>query len=152
MKGVIRVKHSNRKVVLNMVKIFTKRLLRINLNFSVLWMRTSTRIIFIGLLAINRPTKLMKISSVKALVIQEITNQQFSIMNSRFWQEMETLMNKIYTDSKKKINVCRNISIRTFRLTKAVIRIKEIIRLEEIDKRIKIEVRHVRRLKNLVSS
>lgn len=61
-------------------------------------------------------------------------------------------MNKIYTDSRKKINVCRNISIRTFRLTKAVIRIKEIIRLEEIDKRIKTKVNNVRRLKNLVSS
>jgi predicted transcriptional regulator len=61
-------------------------------------------------------------------------------------------MNKIYTDSKKKINVCRNISIRIFRLTKAVIRLKEIIRLEEIDKRIKTKVNNVRRLKNLVSS
>ena len=61
-------------------------------------------------------------------------------------------MNKIYTDSKKKINVCHNISIRIFRLTKAVIRIKEIIRLEEIDKRIKTKVNNVRRLKNLVSS
>ena len=61
-------------------------------------------------------------------------------------------MNKIYTDSKKKINVCHNISIRIFRLTKAVIRLKEIIRLEEIDKRIKTKVNNVRRLKNLVSS